>query len=116
MTRRQQAPLRMLDLQEWRTLEQIARSGRETADRVARAKALLAVAGGAFYTEAAVAVGRRSGDAVAHLVARFNQEGRAALDPRHGSGRAVRYGPAARERILAEFRRTPDREQDGTVA
>ena len=116
MTRRQQQPLRYLSLDEWRTLERIARSGSESADRVARARALLAVAGGAFYTEAARAVGRRSGDAVAHLVARFNEEGLAALDPRHGGGRAVQYGPAARERILTQFRRTPDREQDGTVA
>jgi hypothetical protein len=79
MTRRQQDPLRTLQLEEHRMLEQIGRSGSERADRVARAKALLAVAGGASYTEAAMKAGRRSGDAVAHLVARFNQEGLAAL-------------------------------------
>ena len=35
-------------------------------------------------SEAARRAGRRSGDAVAHLVARFNAEGLAALTPRHG--------------------------------
>ena len=53
MTRRRQDPLRPLDLHEWHTLERIARSGSERADWVARAKALLAVAGGAYYQEAA---------------------------------------------------------------
>lgn len=115
MTRRQQDPLRTLDITEWRSLEQVARSGSQSADRVARAQALLAVAGGAFYTEAARMAGRRSGDAVAHLVARFNQEGLAALAPRPGGRPAVRYGPRECERILAEFGRTPDREQDGTA-
>src|SRR5712691_12335486 len=107
MTRRQHDPLRILTLEEWHTLERIARSGRERADRVARAKALLAVAGGASYTAAATTAGRRSGDAVAQLVARFNTKGLAALEVRHGGGPAVQYGPQARERILAEFRRTP---------
>ena len=49
MTRRQQDPLRSLTVSEWRTLERVARCGSESADRVARAKALLAVASGAFY-------------------------------------------------------------------
>ena len=43
---------------------------------------------------AARSVGRRSGDAVSHLVARFNAEGLAALTPRHGGGRRPTYGPA----------------------
>ena len=30
-------------------------------------------------------------------------------------GPTVQYGPAERERILAEVRRTPDRERDGTA-
>jgi transposase len=82
---------------------------------VARAKALLAVADGASYTAAATAAGRRSGDGVAQLVARFNQVGLAALDRRYGGGPPVQYGPAARERILTEFQRPPDRERDGTA-
>ncbi len=38
-------------------------------------RAVLAVAEGASYTAAAPLAGRRSGDAVARLVARFNTEG-----------------------------------------
>jgi len=49
------------------------------------------------------------------LVARFNREGLAALLPRHGGGPATRYGPPEQARILREFRRTPDREADGTA-
>jgi hypothetical protein len=108
-------PLRLLAAAERRALEQIARAGSERADRVARAKALLAVAGGQRFTEAARLSGRRSGDAVAHLVSRFNSEGLAALVPRHAGGPPVVYDAATRERILREFRRPPDREQDGTA-
>jgi transposase len=62
-----------------------------------------------------MAVGRRSGDAVAHLVGRFNHEGLAALAPRHGGGPAARYTSVERERILAEVRRPPDHEPEGTA-
>ena len=79
------------------------------------AKALLAVTDGASFTAAAAAAGRRSGDGVAQRVARFNRQGRAALDSRHGGGALVQYGPAERERILRELRRPPDRAQDGTA-
>ena len=96
-------------------LEQIARAGSERVDRVARAKALLAVADGQRFTAAARAAGRRSGDAVAHLVSRFNTEGLAALAPRHAGGPPVVYDAPTRERILREFHRPPDREQDGTA-
>jgi hypothetical protein len=96
-------------------LERTARAGSERADRAARARVLLAVADGARFTDAARAAGRRSGDAVAQLVARFNREGVGALDPRHGGGATVQYGPAERERVLREFRRPPDRERDGTA-
>ena len=115
MARRQKAPLRALTADERATLERVSRAGSERADRVARARALLAVAAGASYTAAAAVAGRRSGDGVAQLVARFNQQGSAALNSRHGGGSPVRYGSAERERILREFRRPPDREQDGTA-
>lgn len=115
MARRQKEPLRPLTAAEQAELEYLSRAGSERADRVARAKALLAVAAQATFSAAARAAGRRSGDAVAHLVARFNQEGLAALETRHGGGPAVQYGPGERERILAEFRRSPDREGDGTA-
>ncbi|OWK35724.1 hypothetical protein FRUB_08287 [Fimbriiglobus ruber] len=47
---------------------------------------LLTVADGSDYQQAARAAGRQSGDAVSHLVARFNREGLIVLDPRHGGG------------------------------
>ena len=115
MARRQKAPLRRLTPGERAALEGIARAGSERADRVARAKVLLAVADGARLTDAARAAGRRSGRAVAQAVARFNRDGVAAVDPGHGGGPPRRYGTAARQRILHEFRRAPDRERDGTA-
>jgi transposase len=76
---------------------------------------LLAVADGADYRTAARAAGRKSGDAVSHLVARFNREGRAALDPRHGGGHARTYDADAWDRILREVARTPTPDADGTA-
>lgn len=111
----QREPLRRVTVAERAELERTARAGSERADRVARAKALLAVADGARFTAAARAAGRRSGDGVAQLVARFNRIGLAALETRHGGGPPVLYGPAERERILREVRRAPDRERDGTA-
>ena len=61
------------------------------------------------------AAGRRSGDAVAQLVARFNREGLVALEPGHGGGQPKRYTQIEQERILQEVRRQPDREQDKTA-
>ena len=115
MVRPAKERLRALDAAERTALERIARARSERADRAARAKALLAVADGARFTDAARAAGRRSGDAVAALVRRFNRAGLAAVEPGHGGGAAVAYGPAERERILREFRRTPDRAADGTA-
>ena len=107
--------LRAFTAAERSALEQLARASSERADRVTRARLLLAVAAGASFTAAAHAVGRRNGDAVARLVARFNREGLPAVPPRSGGGPPVQYGAAERARILAEFQRPPDREQDGTA-
>lgn len=115
MPRPQQEPLRPLTAAERRTLEQVARSGAERADRVARAKSLLAVADGARFTDAARVAGRRSGDGVAKLVARFNATGLAALTTRPGGRPPLRYGPDAAARVLREVRRAPDRDVDGTA-
>lgn len=115
MTRRRKDPLRPLTDEEREVLTRISRAQSEPASHVARAKELLAVADGASYAAAAKAAGRRSNDAVSQLVSRFNQEGLAALEPRHGGGPAIIYGIEERKRILAEFERTPDREQDGTA-
>jgi len=53
-------------------LLKISRAESQSASHVIRAKILLLVASGKSYTQAAVSVGRRSGDAVSQLVARFN--------------------------------------------
>jgi transposase len=74
------------------------------------------VAAGKNYVEAAQAAGRRSGKAVSQLVSRFNQEGLAAIEPRHAGGPQVLYGAAEQQRILTEARRKPDREEDGTAS
>jgi transposase len=109
-------PLRQLSDEERAYLERVSRASSAPAEAVTRAKLLQAVAGGAGYSQAARAVGRRSGDAVAALVKRFNVEGVEALTPRHGGGPAVVYGAQERARIVAELKRTPDRETDGTAS
>jgi hypothetical protein len=116
MTRRQKDPLRLLTDDEQSLLRQISRAQSEPASHVARAKILLAVAAGQSYQAAARSAGRRSGEAVAQLVARFNQVGVLAIEPQHAGGGATQYGSRERERILAEVQRTPDREQDGTAS
>src|SRR5215216_4819453 len=115
MSRRQKDPLRKLTDQERVWLVRISRSQAEPAAHVARAKALLAVADGHSYTDAARAAGRRSGTAVSHLVSRFNREGIVALAPRHVGGAVTIYANAERERTLAEARRVPERDRDGTA-
>ena len=115
MSRRQKEPLRQFYAEECRWLTRIARSTSEPSGHVVRAKQLLAVAAGASYTEAAQVSGRKSGDAVARLVARFNREGCTAVEPKKGSGAPPTYGAAERERILREARRAPDPATDGTA-
>jgi transposase len=115
MSRRKKDPLRPLTRAESEELARLSRSQAAPAVEVARAIMLLAVAAGDDYQSAARAAGRRSGDAVSHLVARFNAEGTAALTPRHGGGRRPTYGPQARGRIVAEAARPPTPEADGTA-
>lgn len=115
MSRRAKDPLRPLHNTERQQLETLSRSQAAPATQVARAKALLAVADGSTYTAAARHAGRVSGDAVSHLVARFNREGVAAIVPGHGGGARMQYTAQERQQILAQVRRTPDREQDGTA-
>jgi transposase len=115
MSRPPKNPLRPLFPEERAQLQQLSRSQAAPASQVTRAKVLLAVDEGLSYSAAARHVGRTSGDAVAHLVARFNQEGVAAVVPGHGGGPPVQYTPAQREQILALVRRTPSREEDGTA-
>lgn len=115
MARQPKETLRPLTQEERALLELTARARGERAERVSRAKALLAVADGATFVGAARTAGRRSNDGVALLVTRFNREGLAAVAGKHGGGPAIEYGPREQERILREFRRPPDREADGTA-
>ena len=115
MSRRKKDPLRALTDTERQTLTRLSRSRGASAVEVARAKMLLAVAAGDDYQQAARIAGRRSGDAVSHLVARFNVEGLDALSPRHGGGQPRVYDQAARQRIIREVDREPTPETDGTA-
>ncbi len=115
MSRRKKDPLRPLTDDEVAFLTRVGRSQAEPAARVARAIMLLAVSRGDPYRQAARAAGRRSDVAVSNLVARFNAEGTAALDPRHGGGQPRRYDHPAAVRILRAARRTPTPEADGTA-
>jgi transposase len=115
MSRHKKDPLRSLTDDERSSLTQLSRSQAAPTVEVARAKILLAVAAGDDYQQAARLAGRRSGDAVSHLVARFNVEGPAALTPRHGGGQPRVYDPTSRERVLREVRREPTPEVDGTA-
>ena len=112
---RQKDPLRPLSNAERRALEQLARSQSAPALSVARACALLAVSDGSSYTEAARLAGRSVGDSIAKWVTRFNQVGLAAVEREPGGRPPTQYGAEERDRILAEFRRPPDRERDGTA-
>jgi hypothetical protein len=115
MSRRQKDSLRPLADDEVTALAKLSRSQAAPAVQVARAVMLLAVARGDDYQQAALAAGRRSGDAVSLLVARFNAEGLTATSPRHGGGRSPTYDRAARERILTEVKRPPTPQADGTA-
>ncbi len=116
MSRLNKDPLRPLTDDELAVLTRLSRSQSESVTRVARAGLILAVARGCDYQQAAESIGRRSGDAVSHLVARFNAEALAALDPRHGGGRVSIDDQPTRERIVQEARRQPTPEADGTAS
>jgi transposase len=115
MSRVRKNPLRLLTDGERQVLEQLVHARSERADVVTWARELLAVAEGQTYAQAAAIAGRRSDEAVSKLVARFNQAGLAALEPHGKGGPKPTYDAAARERILAEARRTPDPQRDGTA-
>ena len=91
MSRNPKNPLRPLMEEERAQLMHWSRGQAIAASQVARAKAVLAVADGRSYIDAAREAGRRSGDAVATLVGRFNAEGLAAVVPRHSGGHPRDY-------------------------
>lgn len=93
-------PLRILKNEERTELERVGRSHTESFERVARAKALLAVNQGHTYQEAAFLSGRRSDQAVSNLILRFNQRGLNALNSLHGGGFKTIYGPKEKQQIL----------------
>jgi transposase len=101
--------------EEERTFERLVKATSERVDVVKRARAILAVRAGQPYTQAAREAGYKSGDSVSHLVERFNQQGLAALLIAPGRGRKETYTRQQRERIVQEFKRTPDRQDDATA-
>src|ERR1700693_1438323 len=115
MGRPLQDPLRALSEPERIELNTLARSRSAPADRIARAKQILAVADGANLRQAIRQANRHSRQALARLIRRFNHDGMSAIEGHHGGGPAVRYGPVQQERIVKEFARTPDRENDQTA-
>ncbi len=115
MARPPKQPLRVLTQDERTQLEALAHSRSAPADRIARAKEILAVADGSDFTHAALTAGHSARQCVAALVVRFNQEGMPAIWGHHGGGPALQYGPKEQARILKEFARTPDRQSDGTA-
>jgi transposase len=103
MSRRQNDPLRPLTVEERTELTRLSRSYSAPA------------AEGASYTAAAHLVGRGHNETISAWVSRFNREGLAAVRPHHGRGPRLRYGAHEQQRILAEWARSPEREQDGSA-
>ena len=111
----QKEPLRALTAAEQAALTQITRASSVRVDRVRRAAALLAVAQGKPFVQAAAQVGLRSHSTVANLVARFNQRGMEALTIAEGRGRRPTYDATARAQIVRVAQRPPDRRADQTA-
>src|SRR3954453_7743590 len=115
MSRHRKDPLCPLTADERQELTRLSRSPSAPAAQGERARALLAIADGASYTGAAHQVGRRHTETISAWVSRFNRDGLAAVWPGHGGGPRIHYGAGAQQRILAEWARTPQREQGGTA-
>jgi transposase len=109
----QKEHLRDLAETERAALRRIVQASSERVDRGRRARALLRVAAGASFSAAARDAGLRSGTTVAHLVARFNRHGLAALSIAAGRGRTPTYDGSARAQIVATAQTAPDRKKDG---
>src|SRR5215213_4101397 len=115
LSRHRRDPLRPLTPDERIALTHLSRSPSAPAAQVERARALLAIADGASYTAAAHQIGRRHTETLSAWVSRFNRDGLAAVRPGHGGGPRIRDGADAQQRILAEWARMPQRDQDGTA-
>ncbi len=115
MATAQKQPLRPLTPAEQSSLERLAQASSARVDQARRARALLAVARGHPFAQAARQAGFTSATTVAGLVARFNRRGVAAVTIAPGRGRTPTYNPLARARIIATAQRMPDRRRDGTA-
>lgn len=115
MGKPQKEPLRELVETERAALQRIVRASSERVDRARRARALLTVAAGGSFAAAARKAGLHSGTTVANLVARFNQQGLAALSVASGRGRKPTYDASARAQIVATAQAAPDRKKEGTA-
>jgi len=115
MARPQKEVLRAVTAEERAALARIGAADSERADRVRRATAVLAVAEGQPFAQAARRAGFKSETAVAKLVARFNRRGLGALAVAPGRGRKPTYEPPARAQIVATAQRPPARRDDGTA-
>jgi transposase len=111
----QKERLRPLTIAEQGESQAVVKASSERVDRVQRATALLAVAGGRTFAAAAEAARYRSVGAITYLVRRFNRIGLGALEIARGRGRRPTYDAAARTRIVATAQRAPDRKVDGTA-
>jgi transposase len=111
----QKHPLRPLSEQEERELRRIVNASSARVDVVRRAKALLAVAAGHSFTDAAHQAELKSGDGVGKLVVRFNEHGLAALSIAAGRGRKLTYTSQQQGRIVHEVQQAPDRQEDQTA-
>ena len=111
----QKERLRPLTIAEQGELKTVVKASSERVDRVQRATALLAVAGGNTFTASAQVAGYRSVGAVTYLVRRFNRVGLGALEIAAGRGRRPTYDAAARAQIVKTAQRPPDRKVDGTA-
>lgn len=107
--------LRALSDWELEELTRLAKATSERLDVVRRAKALLEVAAGTSFSQAARSAGFKTGDGVALLVSRFNDKGLAALEIASGRGPKPTYDAAAREKIVETLQQSPDRLEDQTA-
>lgn len=111
----QKEPLRPLTPAEQSGLERLAQASSARVDQVRRARALLVVAQGEPFAQAARQAGFKSATTVANLVVRFHRWSLAALVIAPGRGRRRTYDPTARAHIIATVQRPPDRRRDGTA-
>ena len=115
MAPQQKSVLRPLTSDERIRLERTANAQSERVDRVRRAHALLAVAQGQSFAQAARQAGFRSATTVANLVGRFNATGLSALPIAAGRGRRPTYTASQRAQIVSTAQRSPKRRDDGTA-